>query len=132
MEKAVRGLKGNKFSWGNDDKATDKANLGLDYAPGDPSKGGFVDGYQTVNPVDKKNEDVSEFGVRGMNGNVSEWTGTWSSGMLESIQVPVIRGPAFNSYKDITATVRIIKKDASIPEDWLGFRCASDKKTNTP
>jgi formylglycine-generating enzyme required for sulfatase activity len=126
-EKAARGLKGNKFTWGNDETAASNANLGLDYSPGDPAKGGFRDGYQMVCPVTAKASDLSEFGVADMGGNVSEWTGTWGNGRLESIQVPVIRGGSFTSQKNIYANLRIIKRDANTPEEWIGFRCASDQ-----
>lgn len=126
-EKAGRGLKGNKFSWGNDEKAVENANLGLDYSPGDPGKGGFKDGFHMMNPVTEKPLDVSEFGVFGMNGNVSEWTSTWAEGKLENMLIPVIRGGSFVAHKNIYITLRIIKRDANTPEEWLGFRCASDK-----
>ncbi|MES2307445.1 MAG: SUMF1/EgtB/PvdO family nonheme iron enzyme [Verrucomicrobiota bacterium] len=126
-EKAARGLKGNHFVWGNDEKAISNANLGLDYSPGDPSKGGFIDGYQMVSPVAAKMTDISEFGVVGMGGNVSEWTGTWGAGKLESVQVPVIRGGSFTAQKNIYANLRIVKRDASTPEEWVGFRCCSDQ-----
>ncbi len=131
-EKAARGPKGNSFSWGKDEKMTSKANLGLDYSPGDPSKGGFKDHFQMMNPVTEKPEDISEYGVVGMNGNVSEWTGTWGEGKLESIKVPVIRGGSFVSQKNIYIHQRIVKRDANTPEEWLGFRCVRDTPPISP
>lgn len=125
-EKAARGTKGNLFSWGNDEKTISKANLGLDYSPGDPAKGGFNDGFHMMNPVTKKPEDISDFGVVGMNGNVSEWTGTWAEGKLEGFKAPVIRGGSFVAHKNIYLNLRIVKRDANTPEEWLGFRCVRD------
>ncbi len=125
-EKAARGTKGNLFSWGSDAKAISKANLGLDYAPGDPAKGGFKDGFHMMNPVTEKPEDISDYGVVGMNGNVSEWTGTWADGKLEGFKVPVIRGGSFVAQKNIYLNLRLVKRDANTPEEWLGFRCVRD------
>ncbi len=127
-EKAARGLKGNFFSWGNDDKGINNANLGMDYAPGKPDLGGKQDGYQTVNPVNEKTTDLSVFGVGGMNGNVSEWTSTWAgSAKLESEKVPVARGGSFTTQKEPRLIVRIRKFSPELSSEWLGFRCASDK-----
>ena len=125
-EKAARGSKGNLFSWGTDPKTISKSNLGLDYSPGDPAKGGFKDGFHMMNPVTEKPEDISDYGVVGMNGNVSEWTGTWADGKLEGFKVPVIRGGSFVAQKNIYLNLRIVKRDAKTPEEWLGFRCVRD------
>lgn len=58
-EKAARGGNNRLFVWGNDFEK-DYANFG-----------------KQVMPVNSLGNDVSSYGVWGMNGNVSEWTSSW-------------------------------------------------------
>lgn len=58
-EKAARGTDGRNFTWGNE-YAPEKTNLGR----------------QVLSPGSLA-EDVSPYGVMGMNGNVAEWTASW-------------------------------------------------------
>lgn len=106
-EKAARGAQGNLFPWGND----------------------FQNGYEaimkTLVPVDAKLKDRSPYGVKNMQGNVSEWTDTIVSGNL-GVQVPVVRGGNF-MYPNADLTKRIKAQIFESRQLWLGFRCASDK-----
>lgn len=58
-EKAAKGSDNRLFVWG-DEFNKENANFS-----------------KTVNSVKTKNKDISNFGVWGMNGNVSEWTSSW-------------------------------------------------------
>jgi len=58
-EKTARGSDNRLFVWGNE-FIKENANFS-----------------KKVVPVDIKNKDKSEYGVWGMNGNVSEWTSSW-------------------------------------------------------
>jgi formylglycine-generating enzyme required for sulfatase activity len=127
-EKAARGLKGQKYPWGNEfDPKDKKLNFGEDYVlkPG-PASEGKVDGYFWWNPVDAIGGDTSPFGVVGMAGNVSEWTMDASD---PSGKTAVIRGGNFQR-KEVGITKRITEKDGVYAEtsfEFIGFRCASDK-----
>ena len=58
-EKAARGGNNRLFVWGNDFEK------------------GFANFGKQVMPVNSLGNDVSSYGVWGMNGNVSEWTSSW-------------------------------------------------------
>jgi formylglycine-generating enzyme required for sulfatase activity len=62
-EKAARGVNGKAYAWGND-WAAGKANT-------------LESGLKQTAPVGTFKEDVSEFGVHDMAGNVSEWVEEW-------------------------------------------------------
>jgi formylglycine-generating enzyme required for sulfatase activity len=124
-EKAARGLDGRRYPWGNDED-NKRANTGADFNP-DPKKGGDIDGYKRWSPVNLPSGDVSAFGVRGMAGNVSEWTGTWvpsEDGM--GGEVPVVRGGNWNNPEHHLTRRRAILDSLQVL-DALGFRTASDK-----
>ncbi|MDK3161951.1 SUMF1/EgtB/PvdO family nonheme iron enzyme [Kamptonema cortianum] len=129
-EKAARGTKGFVYPWGNDPDVS-KANTGVDNAA-IHNKPGSIDGWNKMSPVDAKKDDRSPFGVIGMAGNVSEWTGTWDrSRKISVVQVPIVRGGAWNT-RDEKLTVRINDFSPNDKREDLGFRCASDSApTNT-
>jgi formylglycine-generating enzyme required for sulfatase activity len=65
-EKAARGETGQLFTWGND------------YTPAKTNLG------RTVRPANDLPDDLSPYGVVGMNGNVSEWTASWYAAYPDS------------------------------------------------
>ncbi len=123
-EKAARGTDGRKFPWGSEEDPK-RASTGKDFDP-NPKKGGDVDGFKRWSPVNKPEGDVSPYGVRGMAGNVSEWTATFApseDGM--GGEVPVIRGGNWSNPEHNVTRRRVIL-DPLQPQDALGFRTVSD------
>ena len=98
---------------------------GHDFDP-DPQKGGDLDGYKRWSPVNLPPGDAGPYGVRGMAGNVSEWTATMApheDGM--GGEVPVIRGGNWGN-PEHQLTRRRAVLDPLQPQDTLGFRTVSD------
>ena len=124
-EKAARGTEGFQYPWGNEDEPT-WVNSGNDTNP-DPKKGGEVDGQDRWSPVDGMKKDKSPSGVRGMAGNVSEWTATMDvDPKMSSAKVPVIRGGNWRTPKDYAVTRRVLKLTELQADEALGFRTVSD------
>lgn len=125
-EKAGRGPNGNLYPWGNDFllKANNEAPL-----PGQAPSSGNV-----MRVVDQNPQDTSFYGVCDMAGNVSEWTGTITSGSISSVKVGVIRGANFQSTlaDHVKLTYRSTRYTPETRQYWLGFRCASDKPVALP
>ena len=123
-EKAARGTDGRKYPWGNEEDPK-RASTGSDFDP-NPKKGGGTDGFKRWSPVNQPEGDVSPFGIRGMAGNVSEWTATMApseDGM--GGDVPVVRGGNWgNPEHHITRRRAIL--DPLKQQDALGFRTVSD------
>jgi formylglycine-generating enzyme required for sulfatase activity/CheY-like chemotaxis protein len=123
-EKAARGTDARKYPWGNEEDAK-RVNSGTDFDP-NPKKGGDTDGFKRWSPADQPEGDKSPRGIRGMAGNVSEWTATWApseDGMAG--EVPVVRGGNWgNPEHHITRRRAIL--DPLQPQDTLGFRTVSD------
>ena len=123
-EKAARGRGGFKFPWGNEPDPK-KVNSGSDFDP-DPKKGGETDGYKRWAPVDAEKGDRSPFGVMGMAGNVSEWTGSFDADpQAPGKKIPVIRGGNWTNH-DYGLTRRVFPSTDLETSDALGFRTASD------
>ena len=123
-EKAARGTDGRKFPWGNEDDAK-RANTGTDLKS-NPQEGGEIDGHRRWARIDQPEGDRSSYGVRGMAGNVSEWTATWApseDGM--GGEVPVVRGGNWGNPEHIITRRRAIL-DPLQQQDTLGFRTVSD------
>jgi formylglycine-generating enzyme required for sulfatase activity/CheY-like chemotaxis protein len=123
-EKAARGTDGRKYPWG-DEEAPSRVSSGHDFDP-NPKKGGDLDGYKRWSPVNLPPGDVGPYGVRGMAGNVSEWTATMApheEGM--GGEVPVIRGGNWNNPEHHLTRRRAVL-DPLQPQDTLGFRTVSD------
>jgi serine/threonine-protein kinase len=75
-------------------------------------------------------QDVSPYGVYGMAGNVSEWTGDLvDSSEISGVKVAIIRGPNFQtkSPDHLLMTYRTTKYVPKTRQFWLGFRCAADQ-----
>lgn len=132
-EKAARGKRGGKHSWG-DDQAVERANTGLDFTPNPDAKvGGEKDGFKRSSPVDKPDTDRSDYGVYNMGGNVSEWTASWTEDELDSgSKVPVYRGGNWKTVDENTAMRRGNKLTEFGSDDALGFRTASDTPDPNP
>ena len=123
-EKAARGTDGRKYPWGNEEDPK-RASTGSDFDP-NPKKGGDTDGFKRWSPVNQPEGDVSPYGVRGMAGNVSEWTATMApseDGM--GGEVPVVRGGNWGNPEHHVTRRRAIL-DPLQQQDALGFRTASD------
>ncbi len=126
--KAARGQQGFNYPWGNEFDPS-AANIGLDYIPGDPRKGGEKDGYNGIAPVDSARlaKDTSPFGVRQMYGNVMEWTSS-PGGLRLGRETMRVMGNSFSSEVE-----RPLSRPGSLPLNpvssniFTGFRLASDK-----
>lgn len=123
-EKAARGTDGRQFPWGNEEDPT-RVNSGHDFHP-NPNEGGDIDGFKRWSPVNLPAGDISPFGVRGMAGNVSEWTATIApaeDGM--GGDVPVIRGGNWGNPEHHVTRRRVVLEKLQ-QQDTLGFRTVSD------
>ncbi|MDX2227869.1 MAG: SUMF1/EgtB/PvdO family nonheme iron enzyme [Verrucomicrobiae bacterium] len=123
-EKAARGTKGSIYPWGNETDPK-RSNSGADFSY-EKDKGGEIDGFVRSAPVDQFANDVSEFGVVGMGGNVSSWTATWGpSAKLSIVKVPIIRGSNW-----ATSDASTLTRDNTLREnqssDYVGLRVVSD------
>lgn len=114
-EIAATGGKEQKYPWGNEAEAA-KANSGVDHLPNNPPAKGKVDGYNFWNPVDAIRGDKSPFGVVGMAGNVSEWTGSWTPERR-----PIIKGGSYRD-SDVPLDKQVVDRDPSKGEEFIGFR----------
>jgi formylglycine-generating enzyme required for sulfatase activity len=126
-EKAARGPNGNLYPWGND--LLPNANNRV------PTAGRPTPPQPLLQVVDQMPLDKSFYGVYGMAGNVSEWTGSLvPAGMIGSVKVPVIRGANLQTQSvEIAAlTHRTTGYPAETRQYWLGFRCASDRPPAPP
>jgi Sulfatase-modifying factor enzyme 1/Domain of unknown function (DUF4388) len=107
-EKAARGVSGQRYPWGTEDRAG-AANV----YRGDPKQKWVATG--------SSQEDRSPYGVLDMAGNVSEWTGS-----VDPSANPVIRGGNFGNFSaDITR--RITNRGSLTLSDRIGFRTVSDR-----
>jgi formylglycine-generating enzyme required for sulfatase activity/CheY-like chemotaxis protein len=122
-EKAARGPNGFLYPWGNS-----FAPNGNNMVPG-PGKSLEDVPQHAFLVVDQMPKDVSYYGVYGMAGNVSEWTGDIvDSNRLTGVKVAIIRGASFET-KDpahLQLTYRSLDYVPSTRKFWLGFRCAAD------
>lgn len=122
-EKAARGTDGRKFPWGNNEDPA-RANTGADLKP-NPKEGGEIDGNRRWARVDDPDGDRSPFGVRGMAGNVSEWTATYAPSEDGMGDVPVVRGGNWGNPEHVVTRRRAILDPMKF-QDTLGFRTVSD------
>lgn len=113
-EKAARGTDGNLYPWGNTLELS-RFNSGIE------GQGG--DGFRYWAPVDALAGDESPYIVKGMAGNVSEWTDSWDTHPDDpDKQVPIRRGGSFQTKEDFELTTRRL---ASSPDEQIlstGFR----------
>jgi formylglycine-generating enzyme required for sulfatase activity/DNA-binding NarL/FixJ family response regulator len=124
-EAAARGPKGFIYPWG-DEMDPKKVNSNADYDAAHPGAVGNVDGFNFWSPVDAITSDRSPFDVVGLAGNVSEWVATWTP----DNRFPVLKGGNFTS-ADVRLDKRYVDRDASKPEEFIGFRTVSNKPAQT-
>ncbi|GJL79685.1 MAG: hypothetical protein NPINA01_26740 [Nitrospinaceae bacterium] len=114
-EKAARGVDGRKWPW----------ELYFDH----PNNG--FSGLQ-VEPVDKRSEWISPYGVFGMGHNVWEWTEDWytyqGQPVSEKGMFKVIRGGLTQTHLTIKFSPAYFRNwiEPTASFNFLGFRCAMD------
>jgi formylglycine-generating enzyme required for sulfatase activity len=116
-EKAARGPDGGKWPWG-----------------AHPNNGfsGFL-----PEPVDRRSEWISPYGIYGMGHNVWEWTADdWDyNGMPGTLKglYKVIRGGLYQSHLkiDFSHTWARNYMDPTARYNFIGFRCAKDVESNS-
>ncbi len=123
-EKAARGSNGFLYPWGNTFQPFGNNMVPVaNQDPGDVPQHSYM-------VVDEMGKDVSPYGVIGMAGNVSEWTGDLvASASFASVKVAIVRGANFQT-KDpdhLLLTNRITNIVPAKRFYWLGFRCAADQ-----
>jgi formylglycine-generating enzyme required for sulfatase activity len=130
-EKAARGTDRRPYPWGDDAPAPHRAIFGKDYQL--PAyKGG-------VEPVGKREEGKSPYGVHDLSGNVYEWVADWFAesflrGDRRNPKGPpsgagkVIRGGGWYDPPERLLTMRRMYASPDTRSDDLGFRCAADLK----
>lgn len=127
-EKAARGRSGNLFPWGNE-IVPSNFNSGLDHETTETTREASVDGYRFWNPVDAIPADESRYGVIGLAGNVSEWTGTLDIHPdSPDKKVPIKRGASFATKSGFELTARRAGESADERNFWTGFRIAADRE----
>lgn len=124
-EKAMRGVDGRLWPWGNDPD------------PLASNWGSARDGFEVTAPVGSLKQDVSPFGVADGSGNVMEWVADWYA--EDAYRYPSDRnpqGPDHGVYKVLRgggytsagADVRITSRSRMVPDfrdETIGFRCVS-------
>ena len=87
-EKGARGTDARKYTWGNSDSGTNKAN-----------KLGSSDGYKYTSPVGSYTNGQSPYGLMNMAGNVMEWCNDrYDSDYYSSSQSSNPKGPSSGKY----------------------------------
>jgi formylglycine-generating enzyme required for sulfatase activity len=127
-EKAARGVKGKSYPWGND-WANGKANT-------------LESGVKQTAPVGSFKEDVSEYGVHDLAGNVSEWVEEWfapypgnpMTNYEERNKYRVLRGGSWDYAHSIANGYH---RQYALPQSQMtaiGFRCvkAADEAGGSP
>ena len=125
-EKAMRGVDGRLWPWGNVERAN-----GANWAR-------VNDGHEVAAPVGAFQTDVSPFGVMDGAGNVMEWVEDWYSESYfkdspdrnppspEHGVYRVLRG---GGYTTTGADIRITSRSKMVPDfrdETIGFRCAKE------
>ena len=124
-EKAMRGIDGRLWPWGNSPRIF-KANLG-----------GKEDGFGATAPVGSFPLDRSPFGIHDGHGNLMEWVENWyveqtahpsqsgEANFADRGGYKTLRGAGYTSYGN---DLRITARSFMIPDfrdETIGFRCAS-------
>jgi len=131
-EKAMRGIDGRLWPWGNSPRML-KANLG-----------GPEDGFEATAPVGSFPLDRSPFGIYDGFGNLMEWVDNWYEEQVPDPNVPreanfadrggykTLRGAGYTSHG---IDLRITARNFMIPDfrdETIGFRCATSDLEKTP
>jgi len=127
-ELAARGPEWHPYPWGEEwDPAM--LNSGEDFPdPNTEVEPGSIDGYVYWAPVDEPAGDVSPKGVRGMGGNVSEWTASEAVAADDpNLTVAVVKGGSFmrGSSFDMARDRHIAHDERSFD---IGFRTARNNE----
>ncbi len=123
-EKAMRGVDGRLWPWGNEPDQ-------LAFNGGSPR-----DGFDATAPAGSFKRDVSPFGVADGTGNVMDWVADWYG--EEAYRDTVDRNPAGpdygvfrvmrgGGYTSVGTDVRITSRSKMVPDfrdETIGFRCA--------
>lgn len=129
-EKAARGSAAAPYPWGSN-PAPGNANTGDDFSSV-AGEGGKVDGFGYWCDVDAMREDLSQYGVCAMAGNVAEWTSTWSQHPdIPDQQSPVYRGGSFHQKHAPLSQQRWTAKTPDYKQPFIGFRTARDQPPPT-
>ena len=128
-EKAARGRSGAIYPWG-DEFVASNLNSSKDYTEDlNDESAGTYDGYVFWSQVDAIKGDISQYLVKGMAGNVSEWTASWDYHVeFPDRLVPVKRGGSFATRTGYELHRR---RSANSPEERMitvGFRTASSNR----
>lgn len=133
-EKAARGRQGNLYPWGNEPDWT-QANAGGDQPGASEGQDLKPDGTVYWAEVDQGPADTGPYNVKGMAGNVSEWTSSWEEHPNKpKLRVPVRRGGSFltRSREELKLTSRRIASDPG-ETNWVsGFRIVRDQAPPPP
>jgi formylglycine-generating enzyme required for sulfatase activity len=125
-EKAGRGREGNRYPWGNDDNPA-AFNSGVDHESTEAVAAGSIDGSRFWCPVDALPSDTSRYGIVGLTGNVSEWTGSWDVHPdSPDKKVPIKRGASFATTTGFELSARRAADSPAERNFLTGFRIASD------
>ncbi len=124
-EKAARGRSGNKYPWGTE-MDPKRFNSGADYAQNGSDSQLTADGFPYWSPVDAVPGDESPYFVKGMAGNVTEWTSSWTYHPdFPDRSVPVRRGASFATRADFELSTRRPAESADEALVSVGFRTVS-------
>ena len=118
-EKAARGKNGRSYPWGNELQTSQPSSI----------KKNFI----AWKPVNLFRNDISEEGVCGLFGNVSEWTRSQDPDPeILGRFVPIVRGGNFNYSHSIMPqlTTRKILNNRDYRTNYIGFRTVSDIDPN--
>lgn len=130
-EKAMRGVDGRLWPWGNE---PDQLAF---------NGGSSRDGFEATAPVGSFKRDISPFGVADGTGNVMEWVADWYG--EEAYRDPADRNPTGpehgvfrvmrgGGYTSQGSDVRITSRSKMVPDfrdETIGFRCAVSKAGET-
>jgi formylglycine-generating enzyme required for sulfatase activity len=128
-EKAMRGLNGRLWPWGNVE------------VPSAANWARVDDGFEVAAPVGRFKSDESPFGVMDGAGNVMEWVDDWyqENAYRDAVESDP-RSPEHGTYKVLRGAtytssgsdLRITSRSKMVPDfrdETIGFRCAQDVRS---